>query len=416
MTVENQTNKVVRNGNGVATSFSFSPIVIFDADDLLVVKTSAAGVETTLARGTGSSNYSVSVSAYPGTGSVTYPASGTTYLATGETLTIKRVLTLEQTTDYENQGGYFADTVETSLDRLTMIDLQQQDDIDRSIKLPVSEVGGDYDMTLPAETDRASKFLAFDADGNIMAAAGTSANLGPVSSFVNTLLDDANAAAFMTTLGMTATGQSIATAANAAAVRSTIGLGTAATANTGTSTGNVPLAETVFGKQTVWIPASAMIARTTNGAASGTAETATNKVMLKTLDFDTATQEFAQFAIHMPKGWNESTVTFQPVWSHAAAASYGVVWALEAVALSDDDAADAAFGTAQTSTDTGGTTSDIYVGPESSAITIGGSPAENDYVVFQIKRNVSDGSDTLNVDARLHGIKLFYTTNTGVDS
>lgn len=417
MTVETQTNKVVRAGNGVATSFSFSPIVIFEADDLLVVKTSATGVETALARGTGSSNYSVSVSAYPGTGSITYPASGTTYLATGETLTIKRLLTLEQTTDYENQGGYFADIVETSLDRLTMIDLQQQDDIDRAIKLPVSEVGGDYDMTLPAETDRASKFLAFDADGNIMAAAGTSANLGPVSSFVNTLLDDANAAAFMTTLGMTATGQSIATAANAAAVRSTIGLGTVATANTGTSAGNVPLAENVIGKQTIWVPAAAMVARTTNGAASGTAETSTNKVMLKTLDFDTTTQEFAQFTIHMPKGWNEGTVTFQPVWSHAATTTnFGVVWALEAVALSDDDGADAAFGTAQTSTDTGGTTNDIYIGPESAAITIGGSPAENDYVVFQIKRNVSDGSDTLAIDARLHGIKLFYTTNTGVDS
>jgi hypothetical protein len=171
------------------------------------------------------------------------------------------------------------------------------------------------------------------------------------------------------------------------------------------------------GKHTVWIPATGMIPRTTNGAAAGSYEMSTNKQMLKTLDFDTTTQEFAQFAIHMPKGWNESTVTFQPVWSHASTTTnFGVVWALEAVALSDDDAADASWGTAQTSTDTGGTTNDIYIGPESSAITIGGTPAENDYVMFQVKRNVSDGSDTMAVDARLHGIKLFYTINASTDA
>ena len=171
------------------------------------------------------------------------------------------------------------------------------------------------------------------------------------------------------------------------------------------------------GKQTCFIPASAMIARTTNGAAAGTVETTTNKVMLKTLDFDTATQEFAQFQIRMPKSWNVSTVTFTPVWSHASTSTnFGVVWALEAVALSDDDAGDTAFGTAQTSTDTGGTTNDIYIGPESSAITIGATPAAQDYVVFQVKRNVSDGSDTMAVDARLHGIVLHFTTNAATDA
>lgn len=170
------------------------------------------------------------------------------------------------------------------------------------------------------------------------------------------------------------------------------------------------------GRQTVWVPATAMIGRTTNGAAAGTTELSSNKIMFKTLDFDTNTQEFAQFQIRMPKSWNESTVTFQPVWSHAATVTdFGVVWGLEAVAISNDDAGDAAFGSAQTSTDTGGTTDDIYIGPESSAITIGGTPQEGDWVVFQVKRVPSDGSDTLAVDARLHGISLFITTNAATD-
>jgi hypothetical protein len=171
------------------------------------------------------------------------------------------------------------------------------------------------------------------------------------------------------------------------------------------------------GKHTIWVPAGAMVTRTTNGAAAGTVETSTNKVMLKTLDFDATTQEFAQFAVRMPKSWDESTLSFQAVWSHAATTTnFGVVWGLEAVGLSDDDAADTAFGTAQTVTDTGGTTNDVYISPESSALTVGNSPSEGDWVVFQVKRVPSDGSDTMAIDARLHGISLFYTTNAVTDA
>lgn len=172
-----------------------------------------------------------------------------------------------------------------------------------------------------------------------------------------------------------------------------------------------------IGKQTIWVPAAAMAARLTNGSAPGTVEMTTNKNMFRTLDYDTTTQEFAQFSVAMPKGWNEGTLTFVPVWSHSATVTnFGVVWALRAVAISDDDAGDVAFGTEQTSTDTGGTTNDIYQGPESAAITVAGSPANNDLVMFEIKRNPADGADTLAVDARLHGVKLFFTTDAATDA
>lgn len=172
-----------------------------------------------------------------------------------------------------------------------------------------------------------------------------------------------------------------------------------------------------YGKQTVWVPAAAMIPRATNGPAVGLVEMTTNKNMVKTLDFDATTQEFAQFDIRMPKSWDESTVTFIPVWSHAATATnFGVVWGLDAVAISNDDTLDVAFGTAQTSTDTGGTTNDSYQGPESSAITIAGTPAEGDYVQFRIHRDPANGSDTMAIDARLHGVLLLYTNNTTNDT
>jgi len=171
------------------------------------------------------------------------------------------------------------------------------------------------------------------------------------------------------------------------------------------------------GVETIYVPAAAMTARTTNGAAVGTVETTTNKVMFSTLDFDTTTQEFAQFAVRMPKSWNVGTVTAVFTWSHASTTTnFGVVWALEAVSLSDAEAGDTAFGTAQQIADTGGTTNMLYVTSATPAMTIGSTPAAQDWVVFQVKRVPADGSDTMAIDARLHGVTLYFTTNATNDA
>jgi len=172
------------------------------------------------------------------------------------------------------------------------------------------------------------------------------------------------------------------------------------------------------GKETIWVPSAAMVPRTTNGcAALASVEMTTNKNMFRTLDFDTTTQEFAQFSIRMPKSWNEGTITAAFTWSHASTTTnFGVVWALEAVAISDDDAGDVAYGTAQQVADTGGTTNDIYITAATSAITIAGTPQAEDWVNFQVKRVPSDGSDTMAIDARLHGVTLYITTDAANDA
>jgi hypothetical protein len=185
-------------------------------------------------------------------------------------------------------------------------------------------------------------------------------------------------------------------------------------ANAATARTNLGVA---YGKQSIWVPAASMTPRATNGAAPGLLEMTTNKNMVATLDFDAATQEFAQFDIRMPKSWNEGTVTFIPVWSHpSTVTNFGVVWGLDAVAVSDDDTLDVAFGTEQISTDTGGTTNDSYQGAESSAVTIAGSPAAGDLVMFRVHRNPANVSDTMAVDARLHGVLLLYINDTTNDT
>ena len=172
------------------------------------------------------------------------------------------------------------------------------------------------------------------------------------------------------------------------------------------------------GRHAVFIPAGAMSPSVSGGCASlATIASAAGKPDIQTLDFDATTQEYAQFALRMPKSWDEGTLTFVPVWSHAATATnYGVVFDLQAVAASNDDAIAAAFGTAQTSTDTGGTTNDIYIGPESAAITVGGSPAAEDMVFFRLSRVTGNASDTMAIDARLHGITVYMTTNADTDA
>ena len=175
---------------------------------------------------------------------------------------------------------------------------------------------------------------------------------------------------------------------------------------------------TSAGRHAVYVPAAGMSPSATGGcAALATIASAANQPDIQTLDFDASTQEFAQFSFRMPKSWDEGTVTFVPVWSHAATTTnFGVVWDLQAVAVSDDDAIAVAFGTAQTSADTGGTTNDVYMGPESAAITVGGTPQPEDMVFFRVSRVVGDGSDNMAIDARLHGITVYITTNAENDA
>ena len=169
------------------------------------------------------------------------------------------------------------------------------------------------------------------------------------------------------------------------------------------------------GKHTIPWMASGMIPRTTNGPSVGIVELSTNRQMLHTLDFDQTTEEGAGFWVPMPKSWDAGTVTFQPIWTTAGGTG-GVVWSLAGRSYADDDAIDAALGTAQTSTDTRLANNDMHIGPESSAITVSGGAVAGEPVYFEIRRVVADGSDTLTSDAKLIGIKLYISINATTDA
>lgn len=191
--------------------------------------------------------------------------------------------------------------------------------------------------------------------------------------------------------------------------------GVASLTATGVTIGSVPAKKA--GKETLWIPASAMTPAITSGATFNQYEAATNKQNYRVLEFDASADEYAHFQIALPKSWNEGTVTFQVFWSSSATDTDGVAWGLEAYAVSDNEAIDQTWGTAVVVTDDAqSAAAEVYVSAESSAVTIGGTPAAGDLVFFRFFRDVSDANDDMTEDARLHGIKLFYTTDAGDDT
>jgi len=171
----------------------------------------------------------------------------------------------------------------------------------------------------------------------------------------------------------------------------------------------------VAGKETIWVPAVAMYPNTTNGAEAAQVELS-NGPEIKVLDFDKDSDEFAQFAVAFPKSWNEGTVTFQAFFTATSTDTGTSAYVLQGVALADNGDLNTAFGTAvgPTAKAHSGTSNDLDVTAESGAVTIAGSPSTDEYVFFQVSRDVS--ADDLNADSRLLGIKLFFTTDAANDA
>ena len=170
------------------------------------------------------------------------------------------------------------------------------------------------------------------------------------------------------------------------------------------------------GKETMWVPAAAMYPESTNGCAALAQVELSNGPELKCLDFDASSDEHAQFSVAFPKSWNEGTVTFSAYFTVSGTNTGDVSWALSGVSFSDNGDLNTAFGTAvaPTAKAHSGTSGDLNITAESGAVTIAGSPAAEDLCIFRIMRDVS--ADDQSGDARLLGIKLFFTTDAANDA
>ena len=172
----------------------------------------------------------------------------------------------------------------------------------------------------------------------------------------------------------------------------------------------------IAGKETMWVPSSAMYGATTNGADPQQVETTATRPDMKVLDFDASTAEYAQFSVGFPKSWNAGTVTYQVYWTPSSTNTGDCIFGLQGVSCGDSDTIDVAFGTGVEVTDAGiGTVEDQQITSESGAVTITNA-ADGEQTYFQLYRDAADGSDTFTWDARVLGIRLFFTTDLANDA
>lgn len=193
MTISTTNSRVEYTGAGTAGPFSF-PYHFLEDDDLVVIKrTIATGAQQTL---TLTTDYTVSGAGVPAGGSVTTVAAVTSDYE----IIIFRDPDILQGTEYPEGDRFPSASHEKALDKLTMVAQRLKDMISRSLRLTDGDTTGGT-MELPI--DRAGKYMAFDANGNPVATAGTSSDI-IVSAFGQTLVDDADASAALTTLGVSA--------------------------------------------------------------------------------------------------------------------------------------------------------------------------------------------------------------------
>lgn len=169
MSVDSTTSRVSSTGNGNVDTYSY-PFKVFDEADLLVTILNTDDEQTELVLNT---DYTVSGVGDEDGGSIALQDVGQDFLdvdgdlLTGYRIVIRRKMDILQDTDITNQGSLFLEVIEQVLDKIVMICLQQQDEIDRSVKLPESLDSSDFDPTLPPDIadNGANKVPALNSSG-----------------------------------------------------------------------------------------------------------------------------------------------------------------------------------------------------------------------------------------------------------
>ena len=149
--ISNVSRRVVYTGSAGVGPYAFT-FEIINSGDVDVYKNDTLLTLTT--------NYTVTINAN-GTGSVTLVVA-----ATGtDRITIVGARAIERTTDFVTGGDLFANTLNEEIDSQTIFVQQVAETAERSIKAPVTDPTN-INMTLPSQTSRAGKTLAFDSSGN----------------------------------------------------------------------------------------------------------------------------------------------------------------------------------------------------------------------------------------------------------
>jgi hypothetical protein len=155
--ISSTTRRIVYTGSAGVGPYAFNFEVLTQTDIAVYFNTTELTLTT---------DYTVSISG-SGTGSVTIVV-GTNVPSTptvSDRITIVGDRTIQRTTDFTTGGPLFATSLNDEFDSQTIFVQQVLEQSDRSLRAPNTDPTT-IDMTLPINTVRANKTLAFDADGN----------------------------------------------------------------------------------------------------------------------------------------------------------------------------------------------------------------------------------------------------------
>lgn len=185
MTITTTASRKIHSGNGVTTVFAYDFKIIDQTH--IKVYLDVAGVFTLQ---TLTTNYSVSGVGAPGGGNITFvtpPSSGT-----GNVVFVRDVPST-QTSDYLDGDRFPADTLETNLDRLTMLIQELEDQIARSFLLPLNTSG--VSNALPSAV--AGKAWKWNSSGTAVEFSDFLGSSAAVSPFMAPVVGSVNADVLM---------------------------------------------------------------------------------------------------------------------------------------------------------------------------------------------------------------------------
>lgn len=154
------------DGNDSASVFAFDFPVYADSDIRVIETLISTEAETDLVLN-GANGYTVvrniDQDNNPG-GEITYKQAGiTAALPSTKQLTIVSDFAFEQPTDIPNGGSFFASIIERAFDRVTMLVKQLKEQVDRSVKVPVSSDTDPDDLVADLIAASDAAVAAYDA-------------------------------------------------------------------------------------------------------------------------------------------------------------------------------------------------------------------------------------------------------------
>lgn len=168
----------------------------FNLDDIDVTITNSSGVDTAISRGTGANTFSVSGTAVDDGFSGGNVILNTQY--TSSTVTISRDIEISRTSDFATSGPFNISSLNTDLDKIYAVMQQLETNNARALSLPTTDTL--TSITLPTNTSRRGKYLAFNASTGDAEIGGNVADTGTVATISANITTVASIQADVTTV------------------------------------------------------------------------------------------------------------------------------------------------------------------------------------------------------------------------